>query len=398
MTTNWAIKPLGSIIRLEYGAPLPANARTGEGFPVIGSNGEVGRHKVPYVKRPGIVIGRKGTVGAVTWSSEAFWPIDTTYYVEPLEDLDERWCFWLLSSLPLNRLDSSTGVPGLNRNDAYAIEIPVPPLPEQRRIVEILDTVDEAIRQTEALISKLKEMKQGLLHDLLTRGLDENGELRDPVARPDLFKDSPLGRIPRGWEARRLGSLCTLLNGLAFKPQDWAEGGLPIIRIQNLNGSSDFNYFDGRVREDYVIPPGTLLFSWSGSRGTSFGPFIWSGPVGVLNQHIFRVTPVGGIRKHWFYYALDDIRKRVERHAHGGSGLVHIRRRDLENYLIATPSEPEQERIESALSAYDDCIRREDAYLEKLRLLKRGMMQDLLTGRVRVRVPDTTPEPVEAST
>lgn len=278
------------------------------------------------------------------------------------------------------------------------IIVHAPPIPEQRRIAEILDTVDEAIQQTEAVIAKLKEMKQGLLHDLLTRGLDENGELRDPVAHPELFKDSPLGRIPREWEVRQLGSLCYLLNGLAFKPEEWAESGLPIIRIQNLNGGVDFNYFAGRVRREYIIPPGTLLFSWSGSRGTSFGPFIWLGPVGVLNQHIFRVTPLDGVRQGWFYYALDDVRRRVERHAHGGSGLVHVRRGDLEKYLIATPPESEQKRIESMLSVYDERIRSEEKFRDKLNLSKGGLMQDLLTGRVRVPLPDTHSELVEATT
>ncbi len=76
--------------------------------------------------------------------------------------------------------------------------MPLPPLPEQRRIAEILDTLDEAIRKTEQVIAKLQQMKQGLLHDLLTRGIDDNGELRDPERHPEQFKDSPLGRIPRG--------------------------------------------------------------------------------------------------------------------------------------------------------------------------------------------------------
>ena len=83
----------------------------------------------------------------------------------------------------------------------------LPPLPEQRRIAEILDTLDEAIRKTEQVIAKLQQMKQGLLHDILTRGIDDNGELRDPDRHPEQFKDSPLGRIPRGWEVRPLKDL-----------------------------------------------------------------------------------------------------------------------------------------------------------------------------------------------
>ena len=263
---------------------------------------------------------------------------------------------------------------------------------EQQNISRILDAADEEIAKTEALIAKLKAIKQGLLHDLLTRGLDENGELRDPERHPEQFKATPLGMRPRNWTLQRLGQMCELLNGLAFKPTDWSSTGLPIIRIQNLNRGEEFNYYDGVVADKYYIDPGTLLFSWSGNRGTSFGPFIWPGPRGILNQHIFKVTPKPGVRQRWFYYALDEIRQRVERVAHGGSGLVHIRRSDLCEYLIATPDEEEQERIENTIETHDERIDQEEAYLVKLKAIKRGLMQDLLTGRVRVNMKQETRE------
>lgn len=260
----------------------------------------------------------------------------------------------------------------------------LPEQDEQRLVAIILRGIDEAIAKTDTLIAKLKSVKQGLLHDLLTRGLDDNGELRDPVRHPEQFMSTPLGKRFKDWTLQRLGQMCDLLNGLAFKPTDWTTTGLPIIRIQNLNRGEGFNYYDGVVADKYYIDPGTLLFSWSGNRGTSFGPFIWPGPRGILNQHIFKVTPKTGVRKLWFYYALDDVRQRVERMAHGGSGLVHIRRPDLCEYLVATPREDEQERIEKAISTHDESIAAEEAYLRKLKFIKKGLMQDLLTGRVRV--------------
>src|SRR5690606_16610143 len=93
----------------------------------------------------------------------------------------------------------------LNTNILKAVPTKVPPLPEQQKIAEILDTVDEAIRKTDQIIAKLKQVKQGLLHDLLTRGIDDNGELRDPERHPEQFKDSPLGRLPKAWEVTTLG-------------------------------------------------------------------------------------------------------------------------------------------------------------------------------------------------
>jgi type I restriction enzyme, S subunit len=115
----------------------------------------------------------------------------------------------------------------------------------------------------------------------------------------------PEGSAPVDWLRVPLGALCELTNGFAFKPSDWESDGVPIIRIQNLNGGQDFNYFDGSfVPEKFVVRAGDLLFSWSGNRGTSFGPYIWKGPDGYLNQHIFKVQPADAVNPRWLYYAL----------------------------------------------------------------------------------------------
>src|SRR5262249_47804698 len=143
--------------------------------------------------------GRKGSVGEVCWSAESFWPIDTAYYTVPKGQIDLRWLFWLLSSIDLKSLDAATGVPGLNRNDVYTLTVHGPRPEEQSRIAAVLDPVDETIAKTEAVIAKLRQVRAGLLHDLLTHGLDENGQLRDSIAHPEQFQDSPMGRIPREW-------------------------------------------------------------------------------------------------------------------------------------------------------------------------------------------------------
>jgi type I restriction enzyme S subunit len=102
----------------------------------------------------------------------------------------------------LHQRSNATAQAGLYLGELASIGVPIPSLSEQQRIAEILDAVDESIRKTEEVIAKLQQMKQGLLHDLLTRGIDDNGELRDPERHPEQFKDSELGRIPRSWETR----------------------------------------------------------------------------------------------------------------------------------------------------------------------------------------------------
>jgi type I restriction enzyme S subunit len=183
-----------------------------------------------------------------------------------------------------------------------------------------------------------------------------------------------------GWEDKNLGSLCSLINGFPFKPDDWGPDGKPIIRIQNLNGGNDYNHFDGKIDPKYEVDPGTMLFAWSGNRGTSFGPYVWSGPTGLLNQHIFKVIPSEGIHREWFFYALDEVKERVERDAHGASGLVHVRKSDLVKYPIAFPKDPtEQTKIAEILSTVDRAIEQTEALIAKQQSLKTGLMQDLLT-------------------
>jgi type I restriction enzyme S subunit len=296
-----------------------------------------------------------------------------------------HYCLSALATAEARRLEVGSNYPAVTERDVRGFSISCPPLSEQHRIGEILDTLDASIRSTEKIIVKLRQLKRGLLHDLLTRGIDRNGEIRDPAKRPRDFKETPLGRFPAAWNIQPLSQLCHLLNGLAFRPEDWSETGTPIIRIQNLNGSQEFNYCNRSVPSAYYVERGELLFSWSGNRGTSFGPFIWAGPRGLLNQHIFKVTPTAGQNAKWFYHALDEVRLRVEREAHGGSGLVHVRRGDLLAYRIAVPEREEQEKICEALEMVEDTVRSEEQQLEKLNALRHGVASDLLTGSVDVR-------------
>lgn len=203
------------------------------------------------------------------------------------------------------------------------------------------------------------------------------------------------------WSNSTVGDLCSLLNGLPFKPEDWTQRGTPIIRIQNLNGSQEFNYYDKTIPEAFHVPPGTLLFSWSGNRGTSFGPYQWSGPTGILNQHIFKVSPKAEVNSSWLYYALDIARQLAERAAHGGSGLVHVRRGDLLGYHIPTPPLPEQHKIAQILDFVGKQLQTAEKLVAKLKLVKQGLLHDLLTRGIddngELRDPDRHPEQFQDS-
>lgn len=163
------------------------------------------------------------------------------------------------------------------------------------------------------------------------------------------------------WPLVAIGSICDLVNGRAFKPEDWEEaasGGLPIIRIQNLNNASaSLNYFSGEVRDRFIVKTGDLLFSWSGSRGSSFGAHLWEGPKAILNQHIFNVKfDETRIDKMYLLHILNAVVDQVEESLHGGVGLVHITKGNLEKIEIPLPPFEVQREISAEVESYKRVI------------------------------------------
>ena len=166
---DWTESTLGEIITLEYGKPLKAENRDGKGFPVFGSAGEVGLHSKPLVNEaPVIVVGRKGTAGAVWWSDLPCSVIDTAFYVVQKIETDIRFLYFILGYLDLPSLTAQTGVPGLNRDRAYSSQVLLPPIDEQKRIVEIVSSMDDVIQGTEQAVMNAKALRSGLLSDLLS--------------------------------------------------------------------------------------------------------------------------------------------------------------------------------------------------------------------------------------
>ncbi len=200
------------------------------------------------------------------------------------------------------------------------------------------------------------------------------------------YKQTEAGTIPDDWEVRDIRSVCKLINGRGFKPFEWKTSGLPIIRIQNLNGSDEFNYFDGSYDRKLEVSTGQLLFAWSGSRGTSFGPHLWLGPLGLLNYHTWRIQVDNyEINPAFFFHALKKLTEFIEGRAHGASALVHVQKWEMEGFTFPAPRDPlEQRAIASALSDVDALLSGLDRLLAKKRDLKQATIQQLLTGQTRL--------------
>ncbi|MXW98457.1 MAG: hypothetical protein F4118_06350 [Acidimicrobiaceae bacterium] len=166
---SWQVARLGEVLKLEYGVSLPERCRQPGSTPVVGSAGIVGFHDHAYLSGPGVVVGRKGSIGTVTWVPEDFTPIDTTYFVLPLQGrANLRWAYYLLDQVDLASLNRATGVPGLNRDDVYALRRPIPPLTEQQTIAGALDSVRVAVEQARDERETLQELQTSVADALLT--------------------------------------------------------------------------------------------------------------------------------------------------------------------------------------------------------------------------------------
>ena len=189
---------------------------------------------------------------------------------------------------------------------------------------------------------------------------------------------------PDDWGRTTIGELCSFTSGTGFGPSDWAKSGLPIIRIQNLNGSQDFNYYAGAPDPSWIVEPGELPFAWAGVKGVSFGPTIWRGARGLLNQHIYRILPAAHIELDWLYLQLQHVTASIEASAHGfKSNLVHVRKSDITGQVCCLPPIEEQRAIAGVVTTWDRGIQQlTDLIAAKLRF-KQGLMQQLLTGKRR---------------
>ena len=247
--------------------------------------------------------------------------------------------------------------------------VSIPSLPEQRRIAEILDTLDKAIRTTEQVIAKLQQMKQGLLHDLLTRGIDENGELRDPERHPEQFKESPLGGIPRTWKLSSLGAQLTLQRGFDITVAQQRPGPFPVVSSSGITSYHNKAMVEG---------PGVVT-GRKGKLGDAYfveTPF-WPHDTSLWVKHFHGNDPrFGALYLGWM---------RLERFD-AATSVPTLNRNFVHPLAVAFPPPAEQTDLVTALATFDRRLDQESEEREKLRTLKHGLMDDLLTGRVRVIV------------
>jgi type I restriction enzyme, S subunit len=380
--SGWRRTLLGDELELAYGKALPAIARQSGEYEVFGSNGSVGTHDKSLVDGPGIVVGRKGSVGAVKFSPKAFWPIDTTYYVVNRNNNSWRYIYYLLLSSRLTELNSHSAVPGLNRDSVYSIVVNVPPRSEQDDIARVLDCTDAAVHFEAAVLTHVQRVKDATMRQLFTRGLRNEPQV-----------ETEIGFMPASWKMERLGTHYSVVSGgtpSRGEPAFWSGGDIPWVK------TTEVNYCVIQQTEECItpqgltnsaaklLPAGTLLMAMYG-QGVTRGKVAILGIEAACNQACAAMTPLSeALLPRYLYHFLSWRYEAIRSLAHGGQ-QQNLNLDIVRDLPVAYPMRIDEQRyLVSVLDALDGKIalhRQKRALLEQIFTI---LLDRLLSGELRI--------------
>lgn len=398
--SEWIKTSLGDTISFSSGESLPKQNWEPGSVPVYGGNGISGYHRKSNINTIRLIIGRVGEhCGNAYITEEQSWVTDNaliTSFKGEIHSLD----FWqyLLSSLELRKQAYSSAQPVITGGILNRINVCLPPYEQQQKIAKILSTVDNLIEKTQTLIDKYTAIKQGMMADLFTRGIDMTtgphcGKLRPSVKdAPDLYKQTELGWVPKEWEVKPLGEYLSMITYGFTNPMPEAEDGPWMVTAANVvHGGIDYK----KTRKTTLEAFNTLLTQKSRPKLNDI-LLTKDGTLGRLaivdNENLCINQSVALLRcnesakpeflkllletERYYQKMLDDA---------GGSTIKHIYITIVDKMLLAMPlSEKEQEAIFTRANAINEKIEFEKRNSEKYKKLKKGLMQDLLTGKVKV--------------
>ncbi|KUO48827.1 MAG: hypothetical protein APF76_18280 [Desulfitibacter sp. BRH_c19] len=308
-------------------------------------------------------------------------------YNKAFIDIKYLLYWYLLKAELIQGIGKGSTVKGITLNDLKALLLPIPAKEEQQKIASILSTVDEHIDQTDKLIEKSKELKKGLMQKLLTKGIGHTE-----------LKMTELGEIPKEWSISKLRELGFTYNGLTGKNGDDFGEGKPYIPYKNVfnNLRIDLDYLD-HVRIDKKenqnkVKYGDVIFTTSSETPEDVGmSSVLLNKTGELYLNSFcfgyRLNSLKLVLPDFVCYLLRGYRfRKIISKLAQGSTRYNLSKNSVLNISIPIPGVEEQQKIASILSSVDEKLDQYDSKKQKLQDLKKGLMQKLLTGKIRVKV------------
>jgi len=390
--THWRVERFGKVATLQRGFDLPHRLRKAGTVPIVTSSGIEDLHCEAKVRAPGVVTGRYGTIGEVFFLRHDFWPLNTTLYVRDFHGNDPLFVSYLLRTIDFHTHSGKSGVPGVNRNDLHEIEVTLPPTnAEQEAIAEALSDADALIESLEQLLAKKRQLKQGAMQELLT------GKMRLPGFGKggQQYRATKFGKMPVDWmptSLERVSAFITKGSTPTTYGFAWQSEGVLFLRSQCVSERGlDFSQSmlisnkAHQVLRRSEVRAGDILMTITGNVGrvVRLGSDFTEANI---NQHIARIriveSQVAGT--FIFHFLSQPLVRRYYNLITTGQAYPQISLTQVRETEVPMPSFAEQTAIAAILSHMDAEIAALEAKLAKARWLKQGMMQELLTGRIRL--------------
>ena len=354
-------------------------------IPILGTGGIIGWSKKPLFNKESVLIGRKGTIDKPIYINIPFWTIDTLFYTDiNIEKANIKFIYYLFQSIDWYKYNEATGVPSLSAKNISNILFACPTLHEQQKIAEILSTIDEQIEQTDKLIEKTKELKKGLMQELLTKGIGHTA-----------FQESELGEIPVEWTIKSLAEISNDLTiGLVTTmTTNYINIGVPLIRNSDIKEGFvrtekmiNLSYDFANSYKHKMLKKGDIVTVHTGDIGTS--AVINDNLIGALGFAILQTTVQDNVSPEWLMsFFNSQIAKNQFYNFSTGDGRNNLNLKDFVKTRIIVPNSlNEQKQIAIIIASVDEDIKGYEKEKAKYEELKKGLMQQLLTGKTRVKV------------
>ena len=352
---SWENKKLGDICELKYGKGLPKEKRINGHYPVYGAGGIIDYHNEYFIKGPGIIVGRKGTIGKVFYEKQNFCPIDTVFFIkENQNNYSLKFLYYLLQTLNLDTLNSDAAVPGLNRNVIYSQEIKIPSLATQRKIASILSVYDDLVENNAHRIKILEDMVRTIYKEWFVN-------FRFPDYKRIKFIDFSLGKIPEKWHVNNIGNYFKTVSGgtpSRAKIEYW-DGDIPWINLSKINKpriikESEFITQLGLKKSSTkLMPKRTTVIAITGS---TLGKVSLLEISACANQSIIGIYDENGLYNNYIYLKMLEIADLLVQSA-GGGAQQHINKQIIDQFNIIIPPEDIIKKFNKIITPIFDLIK-----------------------------------------
>ena len=370
---DWKVKDIGETLTIKHGKDQKQVESAHGQYPIFGTGGQMGWANDFLYNKPSVLIGRKGSINKPRYINVPFWTVDTLFYSQVHNGYDEKFMFYKFCLIDWMNYNEASGVPSLNASTISNVKISVPKKPEQTAIATALSDVDNLIQSLDKLIAKKEAVKTGTMQQLLT-GKTRLPEFatREDGSKKEL-KQTELGKIPEDWGIDFIKNVIKITTG-DKNTQDKIDTGkyLFFVRSQTIERINTYS-FDGEA----VLTAGDGV-------GTGKIYHYINGKFDY-HQRVYLMYGFGDkLDGYYFYlYFSNNFYDRIMSMT-AKSSVDSVRREMIADMQIALPSKPEQTAIATILSDMDTEIQALHQRLDKTRDIKQGMMQQLLTGKVRL--------------